>query len=48
MKEPVEVDINAKFLHNGYFTTSDSDTDTDAFSATDSDDKVAGVAYDYA
>jgi hypothetical protein len=45
MKEPVEVDINAKFLHNGYFTTSDSNTNTDAISAADSDDKTAGVAY---
>lgn len=48
MKEPVEVDINAKILHDGYFTTSDSNTNTDAISAADSDDKVAGVANDYA
>lgn len=39
------MDFNAKNLDNGYFTTSDSDTDTNAISAANSDDKTAGVAY---
>ena len=39
------MDFNAKKIENGYFTTSDSNTNTDAISAADSDDKIAGVAY---